>query len=152
MNQEQVLIKHFKDLTNKELYEILKTRQEIFVVEQNCPYMDIDGLDEDSIHVFSMNEEGRVTGCLRVFIRDKEKKIAQIGRVVTLTHGTGLGGILLHQGVEVALENFDPDVIYLEAQTYAIGYYAKEGFQVVSEEFLEDGIPHVKMERITRRA
>ena len=152
MNQEQVLIKHFNDLSNKELYEILKTRQEIFVVEQNCPYMDIDGLDEDSIHVFSMNEEGRVTGCLRVFIRDKEKKIAQIGRVVTLTHGTGLGGILLHQGVEVALENFDPDVIYLEAQTYAIGYYAKEGFQVVSEEFLEDGIPHVKMERITRRA
>lgn len=147
MQETELRIKHFNDLTNKELYEILKTRQEIFVVEQNCPYMDIDGLDENSIHVFSMNEEGRVTGCLRVFMRDEKKKVAQIGRVVTLTHGTGLGGILLHKGVEIALERFEADSIYLEAQTYAIGYYAKEGFQVVSEEFLEDGIPHVKMER-----
>ena len=147
MQETELRIKHFNDLTNKELYEILKTRQEIFVVEQNCPYMDIDGLDENSIHVFSVNEEGRVTGCLRVFMRDEKKKVAQIGRVVTLIHGTGLGGILLHKGVEIAFERFEADSIYLEAQTYAIGYYAKEGFQVVSEEFLEDGIPHVKMER-----
>ena len=143
----EIYIKPFEELSNKELYEILKTRQEIFVVEQNCPYMDIDGLDEKSVHVYSMNEEGRVTGCLRVFMRDEEKKVAQIGRVVTLVHGTGLGGILLHKGVEVALQQFQADLIYLEAQTYAIGYYAKEGFKVVSDEFLEDGIPHVKMER-----
>ena len=85
-------IKHFNELTTRELYEILKTRQEIFIIEQDCPYMDIDDLDLDAMHVFSMNEEGRVTSCLRVFMRDEETKTAQIGRVVTLTHGEGLGG------------------------------------------------------------
>lgn len=140
-------IKHFNELTTRELYEILKTRQEIFIIEQDCPYMDIDDLDLDAIHVFSKNEEGRVTSCLRVFMRDEESKTAQIGRVVTLTHGEGLGGELLHEGVNVALNHYKAEKIYLEAQTYAIGYYAKEGFRVVSGEFLEDGIPHVKMER-----
>ena len=66
---------------------------------------------------------------------------------MTLTHGEGLGGELLHEGVNVALNHYKAEKIYLEAQTYAIGYYAKEGFRVVSGEFLEDGIPHVKMER-----
>lgn len=140
-------IKHFNELTTRELYEILKTRQEIFIIEQNCPYMDIDDLDLKAIHVFSMNEEGRVTSCLRVFMRDEKTKTAQIGRVVTLNHGEGLGGALLHEGVKIALDHYKAEKIYLEAQTYAIGYYAKEGFKVVSEEFLEDGIPHVKMER-----
>lgn len=152
------IIKHFNELTIRELYEILKTRQEIFIIEQDCPYMDIDDLDLDAIHVFSMNEEGRVTSCLRVFMREikettepeaamKEVRTAQIGRVVTLNHGEGLGGALLHEGVKIALDHYKADKIYLEAQTYAIGYYAKEGFKVVSGEFLEDGIPHVKMER-----
>lgn len=141
------IIKHFNELSTRELYEILKTRQEIFIIEQDCTYMDIDDLDLDAIHVFSMNEEGRVTSCLRVFMRDAKTKTAQIGRVVTLTHGEGLGGALLQEGVNVALHHYQAEKIYLEAQTYAIGYYAKEGFQVVSGEFLEDGIPHVKMER-----
>lgn len=83
-------------------------------------------------------------------MKDEDNKVAQIGRVVTLEHGKGLGGKLLRKGVEVAESSFDPDCIYLEAQKYAIGYYAKEGFKVVSDEFLEDGIPHVKMERRMR--
>lgn len=138
-------IKHFNELSNRELYEILKTRQEIFIIEQNCPYMDIDDLDLDATHIFSMNEEGRVTSCLRVFMKDKNT--AQIGRVVTLVHGEGLGGKILHEGVRVALENYQAEKIYLEAQTYAIGYYEKEGFRVISGEFDLDGIPHVEMER-----
>lgn len=138
-------IKHFTELSNRELYEILKTRQEIFIIEQNCPYMDIDDLDLDAIHVFSMNEEGRVTACLRVFMKDE--KTAQIGRVVTLVHGEGLGGKILHEGVKVALQHYKAEKIYLEAQTYAIGYYEKEGFRVISGEFDLDGIPHVEMER-----
>ena len=62
-------------------------------------------------------------------------------------HGKGIGGKLLHEGVVVATERLKAKKIYLEAQEYAIGYYAKEGFEVVSESFIEDGIPHVKMER-----
>ena len=95
---------------------------------------------------FCWNENGRVAGCLRVFMRDAENGVVQIGRVVTLEHGKGIGGLLLHKGVEVAIERFKAKKIYLEAQVYAIGYYAKEGFEVVSEEFMEDGIPHVQME------
>ena len=139
--------KHFSELTTNELYEILKTRQEIFIIEQNCPYMDIDDLDKDAIHVFCVDDNGRVTACLRVFMRDEVNGIAQIGRVVTLTHGIGLGKILLHEGVKVAEDYYHAREIYLEAQVYAIGYYEVEGFKVTSEEFMEDGIPHVTMNR-----
>ena len=141
------VIKHFNELTTTELYEILKTRAEIFVVEQNCPYQDLDDKDLDAIHIFSYNSDGRVSACLRVFWKDEKGSIAQIGRVVTLEHGTGLGGKLLHEGVELAINQFKAKKIYLEAQEYAIGYYAREGFKVVSEPFLEDGIRHVKMEK-----
>ena len=66
---------------------------------------------------------------------------------MTLEHGKGLGGKMLHEGVRIAREILKVKKIYLEAQEYAIGYYEKEGFEVVSVPFMEDGIPHVKMER-----
>lgn len=146
----ELIVKHFDELSTRELYEILKTRSEIFVVEQDCVYQDIDDKDQDAIHVFCWNDQGRVAGCLRVFMRDREKKVAQIGRVVTLEHGKGIGGQILRRGVEIAESFFDADSIYLEAQKYATGYYAREGFKVISDEFLEDGIPHVQMERKNR--
>ena len=140
------IVKHFSELSVEELYEILKTRFEIFVTEQECIYQDLDDKDQDALHVFCLNEAGRVAGCLRVFWRDEKNGVAQIGRVVTLEHGKGVGGAMLKKGVEVAKDIFCAKKIYLEAQVYAIGYYAKEGFKVVSDEFMEDGIPHVKME------
>ena len=142
----ELIVKHFNELSTNELYEILKTRSEIFVVEQDCVYQDLDDKDQDAIHVFCYNDAGRVAGCLRVFMRDAKNGVAQIGRVVTLEHGKGIGGEILRKGVEVAKKSFNAKKIYLEAQVYAIGYYAKEGFEVVSDEFMEDGIPHVKME------
>ncbi len=142
------VIKHFDDLTTNELYEILKTRFEIFVTEQECIYQDMDDKDQDAYHVFCWNDNGRVAGCLRVFWKDEAAGVAQIGRVVTLEHGLGIGGQMLHEGVELAINQFHAKKIYLEAQCYATGYYAKEGFEVVSEPFMEDGIPHVQMERI----
>ena len=143
----EIIVKHFDELTTRELYEILKARSEIFVVEQDCVYQDLDDKDQDAIHVFCWNDDGRVAGCLRVFMKDAKKGIVQIGRVVTLEHGKGIGGQMLHEGVRIAVEQLKAKKIYLEAQEYAIGYYAKEGFEVVSEPFMEDGIPHVKMER-----
>ena len=116
-------------------------------MEQECIYQDLDDKDQDAIHVFCWNEKGRIAGCLRVFTRDKDNGVIQIGRVVTLEHGKGIGRIILHKGVEIAVNHFKAKKIYLEAQVYAIGYYAKEGFEVVSDEFMEDGIPHVKMEK-----
>ena len=148
----EFVIKHFNELSTTELYEILKTRAEIFVVEQDCVYQDLDDKDQDAIHVFCWNDAGRVAGCLRVFCKDHDEAagVAQIGRVVTLEHGKGIGGKMLHEGVMVAIEKLHARNIYLEAQEYAIGYYAKEGFEVVSEPFMEDGIPHVKMERVIK--
>ena len=137
--------KTFDELTNRELYEILRAREAVFVVEQNCPYFDIDGLDYASLHMFYKEEDGSVQACLRSFEKVDEPGTMQIGRLVTVARGVGLGGKILHQAVQWIRENCDASGIYLEAQQYAIGYYAKEGFQVVSDPFLEDGIPHVQM-------
>lgn len=137
--------KYFTDLTIRELYEILKARSEVFVVEQNCVYQDIDGLDPTSLHVF-FEDDGRITAYLRAFV--KESVVVQMGRVLTMDRGCGLGGKLLKAGIEEIRARFHPVKIYIEAQSYAIGFYAREGFRVTSEEFLEDGIPHVKMELV----
>ncbi len=134
--------KFFDELTIRELYEILKARAEIFVVEQNCVYQDLDDRDYESLHFF-YEEDGKVTAYLRAF--QKDSSTVQIGRVLTLQHGTGLGAKLLKEGIARIKEKMNPARIFIEAQCYAVGYYEREGFQVCSEEFLEDGIPHVQM-------
>jgi len=134
--------KFFDELTTAELYEILRIRSEIFVVEQDCVYQDLDGKDYKSLHVF-FEENGKVQACLRSFMKDQET--AQMGRVATLVHGKGLGRELLRTGIEQIRIKQNPKQILIEAQCYATGYYEREGFQVCSDEFLEDGIPHVQM-------
>ena len=135
-------VKWFRELTTAELYEILRSRAEIFVVEQECVYQDLDGRDAEALHVFC-EEDGRVTACLRAYMKDRET--AQMGRVLTLRHGTGLGGELLKRGIREIRERLQPKQIYIEAQCYATGFYGREGFQVCSEPFMEDGILHVQM-------
>lgn len=117
----------------------------VFVVEQECVYQDLDGLDDRSMHVF-MEQDGKVQAYLRVFLKQEKENTVQIGRVLTVNRGTELGLELLLEGIEVAKTYFHAKTIYLEAQVYAIDFYEKAGFRVVSEEFLEDGIPHVCME------
>ena len=134
--------KTFCDLTAKELYEILRVRAEIFVVEQNCVYLDPDGKDYDALHVF-IEEDGRILAYFRAFQISDD--IVQLGRVLTVQRGKGLGGDLLREGIRQIRERFDPGTVYIEAQCYATGFYEKAGFTVSSEEFLEDGIPHVQM-------
>lgn len=141
----KLVSKFFDELTTTELYELLKARAEIFVVEQECVYQDIDDIDYDSLHVF-YEEEGKVLAYLRAFI--KEKDVVQVGRVLTIEHGKGLGGKLLKAGLEQIKEKYNPTKICMEAQCYATGFYEREGFQICSEEFLEDGIPHVEMELV----
>ncbi len=140
----EFFVKRFDELTPDELYEIIKTRFDIFVLEQNIMCRDLDDVDKTALHVFCRDADGRVTGYLRVFWNDEAAKIAQIGRVVTLTHGIGIGGALLAKGIDVARE-MGATSILLHSQEYAIGYYAKQGFEVTSGTFLEDTIPHVEM-------
>ena len=137
------IAKTFEELTTKEIYEILKARAAVFVVEQNIVYQDMDDKDYDSLHVFC-EEDGRVTAYLRAF--KVEADVVRMGRVLTLQHGQGLGGKLLNYGLEEIRRKFLPKVITIDSQCHAIGFYEKAGFRVCSEEFLEEGIMHVKME------
>ncbi len=139
----ELKVKTFSELTTGELYEILKSRAEIFVVEQNCVYQDLDDRDQSSLHIF-FEEKGKVKAYLRAFALDDQT--VQIGRVLTLHHGTGLGGRLLKEGIRQVWERYAADRIYIEAQCYATGFYEKEEFRICTGEFMEDGIPHVGME------
>ena len=140
----KLIHKTFKELTTEELYELLKARAEIFVVGQECIYQDMDDTDYRSHHVFYQDDSGKVVAYLRIFQRDEDT--VQMGRVLSIEHGIGLGWKVLCAGITVAKEQMKAKKIYIEAQTHAIGFYEKEGFQVCSEEFLEVGIPHVQME------
>ncbi len=144
----ELVVKTFEELSNRELYEILKLRSDVFVVEQNCVYPDIDGIDYDALH-FNMNVENRIEAYLRVF--PLSEGVYQIGRVVTREHGKGYGGKLMECSLPVIEERLQPKEIVMEAQVYAVGFYEKYGFEICSEEFLEDGIPHVKMKRFSKR-
>ncbi len=137
-------VKHFHELTVDELYEILKLRVSVFVVEQNCPYMEVDDLDQSAIHVYLKDDNG-IQAYLRVMDKNMSREYVSIGRVIAAKRRCGLGSKILSEGIRQAIESFGAEKIYLEAQTYAKGFYEKQGFKQVSEEFLEDGIPHVKM-------
>ena len=104
---------------------------------------DLDDKDYHSLHVF-FEDNGEVVACLRAFL--KEDNVVQIGRVLTLYHGNGLGGKLLKEGIAQIQNKMNPKKIYIEAQCYATGFYEREGFKICSEEFLKDGIPHVAMD------
>ena len=142
----QLHIKRFQELTLEELYEILKLRIAVFVVEQNCPYLEADGNDQEAIHLWLEDEEG-IQAYLRVLDRGVKSEHVSIGRVISMKRRTGLGTRLLQEGIRAAEEFFGADKIYVESQVYAKGLYEKQGFRVVSDEFLDDGIPHVQMIR-----
>ncbi len=145
MNCSEIQIRKFDQLKLKELYEILKARVDVFVVEQECTYPEIDGIDYYAVHFFQTDEKGTVISYLRIF--ENVHGEIQIGRVLTRIRKKSLGRKILHAAADYITKTYPHRTIVLEAQTYAIGFYAKEGFRVVSEVFLEDGIPHVKMQK-----
>lgn len=136
--------KRFAELSLDELYGILRLRAEVFVVEQDCPYQDLDDNDQKALHIFSLMD-GEIVACLRVFLKDDGN--ATIGRVVTSmkVRGTGHGKQMVMEGIASVRELFPDRVCVIHAQCYAIGFYEKCGFEVCSGEFLEDGIPHKEM-------
>ena len=144
----KLVCKNFDELSNVELYKILKARQDVFVVEQECPYHDIDGADMDALHVF-IEDKNNVLAYLRAIRKDTDT--IQMGRVLTLQRGEGLGKEILKAGIQRIIRNYDPQRIYIEAQSYATGFYEQEGFVICSEEFLEDNIPHIGMELILKK-
>lgn len=140
----QLISKRFEELNTKELYEILKARAEIFIVEQKINYQDMDNIDYDSLHCFFM-EDNKVIAYLRAFYVNN-KDTVKVGRVLTLKHGKGIGQELMIQSIRVIKEQMKCQKIVMHAQKHAVGFYEKFGFKTVSNEFLEEGVVHVTME------
>lgn len=142
----ELKVKTFAQLSNTELYAILKLRVDVFVVEQACPYPEIDGRDEDSLHVW-LEQDGEILAYLRVLDRGVESEYVAIGRVIAARRRQGLGSEIMKAGIRVSQESFHAEAIYLEGQVYAQGFYESLGFRQISEPYLEDNIPHIKMLR-----
>ena len=135
-------VKKFSELSPGEVYEILRSRAEVFVKEQKICCADPDGIDYESIHIFC-RENGRVSAYLRAYQYDE--KTVKIGRVLTLVHRNGLGTQLMNEAKKVIPEFFSCEKIYVAAQKQAVGFYEHCGFKVTSGEYLEEGIPHHDM-------
>ena len=139
-------IKKFEDLTVFELYEILKAREEIFIVEQNCIYHDLDSNDQSSTHLFLENE-GQVVCYLRILPRGVKYEEASVGRVITNAsyRRKGYGEILVQKAIDFVEEVWGEREIRISAQAHLRGFYGGLGFKVVSDVYLEDGIDHYEM-------
>lgn len=138
----------FEQLSNYELYEILALRQAVFVVEQNCPYLDCDGKDQQSWHLIARDAEGRLLAYTRLLPEGLAYRgYTSIGRVVSApaARGTGAGRAAMVKSIAMARHLFGPLPIKIGAQSYLLRFYESFGFRSTGEEYLEDGIPHTKM-------
>lgn len=136
--------KPFSRLTKREMYELLRIRSEVFVVEQNCVYQDLDGDDFEAIHLW-LTVDGSVVAMARVCPRGTHMEEISIGRVITTARGKGYGKQIMLAAIEAAQRYFQATHIDIEAQEYAKGFYEGVGFRQSSESFQLDGIPHIKM-------
>ena len=145
-------VKHFKALNIDELYEILKLRIDVFVVEQTCFYADIDDIDrhEDTVHLFCYLE-GKIAGYLRILAKGQSyREYIAIGRVIVASHarGTGLGHQLMAEALTVCQQYFPDQQIKISAQEHLESFYGNHGFERVSAMYLEDDIPHIAMLKV----
>ena len=138
--------KFFDELSNGELYEILRSRAEVFFLEQGIVCQDMDGVDRFSLHCF-LSEGERVTAYLRAFYAKDDPETVTVGRVLTLRHGEGFGRLLMERSMEAIADKLPCKRLFLHAQQPVIGFYERFGFRVISDVFLEENIPHVEMER-----
>ena len=142
-------LKKFSDLTTDEFHDILRLRINTFVVEQNCPYPELDGKDRIAYHFFGQTDAGKVVAYTRIFRPGDYYAQPSIGRVVVDPEyrKEGLGYELMRGSVQKIEELFGRSEIKIGAQKYLIAFYESLGFKRVGEEYLEDGIPHVYMIR-----
>ena len=140
----ELITKHFSELSTEELYDILKARVDVFVVEQECPYPEIDGKDKDAYHIFLRDENG-IAAYLRVLKSGVSFPEPALGRILTTRRGEGLGARIVNEGIRFAEATLGAEKIRIEAQVYAKGFYEKLGFRQCSEPFMDDGIEHIEM-------
>ncbi len=142
-------LKTFDNLTIDEFHDILQLRINVFVVEQNCPYPELDGKDRQAYHFFGQNDQGKIVAYTRIFGPGDYYEQPAIGRVVVDSEhrGDGTGYDLMKGTIENMKEMFGDSEIKIGAQKYLVHFYEKLGFASTGEEYVEDGIPHVYMIR-----
>lgn len=143
---KSITIKSFKELNTTELYRILQLRSEVFVVEQDCVYQDIDDKDQTAIHVFG-TKNNKIIAYTRIFKPGDYFKNASIGRVLVdiKERNYSYGYDIMKASINTIKDLYNTNIIELSAQTYLKRFYINLGFMEQGEEYLEDGIPHVRM-------
>lgn len=139
-------LKSFESLTVHELYAILQLRSKVFVVEQNCPYQDMDDTDKKALHLFAV-DNNKAIAYARLIPPGISYEQASIGRVVVDPdqRGLALGKQLMKEAIKQIQKNFNTSDITISAQLYLLKFYNELGFKETGETYLEDNIPHIKM-------
>ncbi|MTI71945.1 MAG: GNAT family N-acetyltransferase [Firmicutes bacterium] len=142
----EIIVKKYNDLTLDELYDILKIRTDIFVVEQNCPYPECDGKDKFSYHVIG-KKNNEIIAYLRILPKGISYKEVSIGRVLVKKdhRGLELGKQIMKKAIKFIKEELKENFIRISAQKYLLNFYKSLGFTKESEVYLEDGIEHIEM-------
>lgn len=141
-------IKPFKELSGQEVYDMLKLRSEVFIVEQICVYQDIDSKDQKALHVLAYHENELAAYC-RLFDAGNYFDEASIGRVIVAQkfRENKWGHDLMREAIKGIQEHFGKSRITISAQLYLKKFYESHGFVATSETYLEDDIPHIQMKR-----
>lgn len=145
----KINIKHFSALSAKEFHDILQLRIDVFVVEQNCPYPELDGKDLDAYHFIGNNKEGETVATCRILPKGISYSELSIGRFATAKkiRQEGLGLEMMEEVLKFMEVQFGKEAIRISAQKYLVNFYSKFGFISTGKEYLEDDIPHVEMLR-----
>ena len=144
----EITVRKFEELTIYELHDLLRLRCEVFVVEQDCVYQDMDGKDEKGLHVIG-KKDGKIVAYTRCFAPGIYFDEAAIGRVVVPKdlRKYGYGHKIMKASIKAIEGRFGAVKMKLSAQTYLVNFYKTHGFKPVGEGYLEDGIPHIAMIR-----
>ncbi len=141
-------IKTFEELSTTELYEIIKARMEVFVIEQNCHYIDLDDYDQKAIHLWA-EKNGEILAYCRIFDKSIKYPETSIGRVLTTKNGRGknLGKQLMNFALNIIETRLKTSEARISAQDYLLKFYNHFGFQDTGKKYLEDNLPHTEMFR-----
>ncbi|QXP60619.1 GNAT family N-acetyltransferase [Olleya sp. HaHaR_3_96] len=142
----EVKVKTFAELTTQELYDVLQLRSEVFVVEQDCVYQDIDGKDQKALHVIGFKDE-KIVAYTRLFKPGDYFELASIGRVIVdkAQRQYKYGYDIMNASIEAVKAHYNQTEIKISAQCYLKRFYGNLGFKEIGDEYLEDGIPHIGM-------
>lgn len=142
----EIKILKFEEFSIEQIYAVLKLRSEVFVIEQNCVYQDLDGKDDKALHVLGY-EDGLLIAYARCFDAGIYFEEAAIGRVLVRDNyrKLGYGHQITKEAIKVVKTKLKADKIKLSAQTYLVTFYETHGFKTIGERYLEDGIPHIGM-------